>query len=110
MKRRKPGRPEKTLKQSVSVGYAWYKEDQWDRLHQVCPDSKDFPNEYREWLSFAEPRFEQLTREGKAQGMKLVKVTVDVDELLEWCQRHRLQPNGHARSQFVAEKVATGKG
>lgn len=97
------GEPAKKL---IPVGYAWYKEDQWDRLHEVCPDSEDFSDSFHEWLEFANQRCEQLTEEVQGRGMKLVKVIIDVDELLEWCQRNHQEPNGQARSHFVAEKVS----
>jgi hypothetical protein len=109
MKRRnKPGQRGGSGQKSspVLAGYAWYQEDQWDRLHEVCPDSDDFPAGYQEWLEFANERFEQLSQKGHHQNMMVVKVLVDVDELLEWCRTRRLQPNGQARSQFVAEKVS----
>jgi hypothetical protein len=112
MKRRNKPSHRRGARQASSpilAGYAWYQEKQWDHLHQVCPDSDEFPTGYQEWLEFANGRFDQLRQECHAHNMKLVKVFVDVDELLAWCRIRHLQPNGQARSQFVAEKVSATK-
>ena len=107
--RKKPGQAKTTHRQLIVVGYAWYKDDQWDRVREVCPDSDGFADTYRNGWDFAQERFQQLGKEVQQRGMKLVKVPLDVEELLEWCRSHRLQPNGQARSQFVAEKAAKMK-
>ncbi len=88
------------------VGYAWYRKEQWERLRQVCPDVDNIEERFEDWHQSAESHFQQLGKKCEREGMRLVKVEVDIEELLRWCAANGLVPDGRARSRFTAEKAS----
>jgi len=83
------------------TGLAWYKPNQWARLLQVCEDVDDLPRTYLEWLESANKRLREMGR----SGANVRKIYVDVDELADWCARHDLPVDRHARRRYVAERA-----
>ena len=39
------------------VGFAWYKEEQWQRLREVCPDRDKLEERYEDWRRTATQAF-----------------------------------------------------
>jgi hypothetical protein len=48
---------------------------------------------------------EQNLKEINVPGLELLKVDVDSEQLIAWCNMRGLEINAEARSQYVAEKV-----
>lgn len=86
------------------IGVAWYHSDQWERLKEVSEDRVDLEETWEEWSRGAE---ETLQR-GRAKGLDVRKVDVDVEELVRWCQAKRRPINGESRSAFAVEKLQAG--
>lgn len=91
---RKAARREKN---APLVGLGWYSRGQWEALTQVVPNRSDLDDTYEEWEAQATEALQMLS----AQGIRAVKVEVDVDELVEWCKNTGRQPNSEARADFV---------
>lgn len=86
-----------------SVGVPWFTAETWPRLLEVSgADADNLPDTYEEWLAVAEPRFAQHV----ANGMPLVRVLIDPDELLAWCEDNGLPVNQEARATFAALVLA----
>jgi len=82
-------------------GGAWYKREQWALLKSTAPDADDLEETYDEWLEFAKHSFKVIWD----TGIDLVKVDVDVDELIEWCRNEERPVDGAARTSFVIQKM-----
>jgi hypothetical protein len=86
------------------VGIAWYTPEQWARLKLLADDSEALDDTYKAWLKNANGHIRGL----KKQGLQLVKVPLDVDEWVAWCQKKGKALDGAARSEFVSRKVSEG--
>ena len=106
-RRRREQKPEPNSggksRQETVIGFAWFKEDQWTRFREVCPDDDVLEESYADWRTSALKTIRTLTQ----QGMVVRKALVDLDELLEWCKSRNLEPNGEARARFAAEKISS---
>lgn len=83
------------------VGVAWYKPDQWQKLLAVSVDRDKLEETYDEWMLEAERVIKELRR----QGLYIVKVDVNIEELVAWCQKKKIPVNGEARSMYAAHKL-----
>ena len=81
------------------VGVAWYKPEQWERLLEISADRADLESTHAEWERNAVLAMEWHSR----GGLRLEKVPVDVEELLQWCLTRNLPVDGETRSLFVTE-------
>lgn len=82
----------------MRLSIAWYKPEQWQRLLEVSVDSDRLEKTFGEWQIFAEKAMEDFA----ARGSFPIKVVVDVEELLAWCNENGLPVNGESRSQYTA--------
>lgn len=83
------------------VGVAWYRPEQWERLRDISVDKDVLEETHAEWLQNAEKALQEFRR----QGVEPVKVDVDVEELLEWCESRDIAVDGKARSDYTAAKL-----
>lgn len=90
---RKPKSPEK-----VVMGVGWYRPEQWKLLRQISADVNELEKTHAEWLAIAEKAVKDLKR----QGLSIIKVDVDVEELRNWCGRQGLPIDASARAQFIS--------
>lgn len=92
---------ESHAKPHTQVGVAWYKPDQWERLLAVSVDKDNLEETYEEWTLEAKRVIKELRR----QGLNIVKVDVNIEELIDWCQQKNIPVNGEARSMYAAHKL-----
>jgi hypothetical protein len=85
----------------IESGVAWYRRDQWEQLLSVSTDRSDLEDTYEEWVNYAQHGIQVLEN----QGVRLVKVDVDVDDLIRWCADGNREVDAEARADFVADKV-----
>ena len=83
------------------VAVAWYQPDQWQKLLAVSVDKDKLEETYEDWRQEAERVIKELRR----QGLHILKVDVNIEELVAWCQKKKIRVNGEARSQFAAYKL-----
>jgi hypothetical protein len=93
IKRKKPKMPK-------FLGMAWYRPWQWDRLREIVTAPDELAATYPEWLAMAEKSIQLLRR----RGVNPIKVDIDAEELLAWCQERDLPVTHDARYSFVVEK------
>jgi hypothetical protein len=84
-----------------SFGIAWYRREQWALLKSVATDSDEIEETYDEWLEFAQ----RYLKEVWESGIDILKVEIDVEELIQWCQTNNRAVDGEARSDFVVLKL-----
>jgi hypothetical protein len=82
------------------LAIAWFRAEQWERLLSVSSDRKTLEGTYEEWRVNAEGQIAAL----QAQGFKVTRVDVDLEELINWCGIKRMPINGESRSEFAAHK------
>ncbi|MHC4441404.1 MAG: hypothetical protein ACYTF1_12795 [Planctomycetota bacterium] len=88
-------------KEQNVVGVAWYSSEQWDLLRSVSDDVDELEETYDDWIACAEKTTAQL----EEQSIKIHKVHVDVDEIVEWCKENNKPVDAHARSEFTTHKL-----
>jgi hypothetical protein len=82
---------------TLIMGVTWYRAEQWDRLREISADKETFATTYEASLVDWEKKMRQL----EAQGMRPIKVEVDVEELLTWCTTQGLAITPETRTQFM---------
>ncbi len=80
-----------------SLAFAWLREEDWPRW--LALDSTLEPN-YQHWLTRMEKAFDHYTK----HGLNVEKVTIEVDEFLEWSKANGGKLDSNARSTFAAYK------
>ncbi len=93
---------EKRLEETVVMGVAWYKREQWERLREISEDGDELGATYEEW----ERNVEKSLREMQKAGMYPEKVEIDVEGLLHWCNEQDRAVDGSARAQYATKKLA----
>ena len=88
--------------QTMVIGFAWYRPDQWQRIREISADQDDLHDNYLEWLQSAEARFQEF----RSMGLRVEKVDVQSEALILWCNERGLEINGKARSRYVAERLS----
>ncbi len=87
--------------QKPVVGVGWYKEDQWDLLRENSEDRDELEDTYSEWVAHASDSVKQISK----FGYVVEKIDIDVNELIEWCNKEKCVMNGESRSLFISEKT-----
>jgi hypothetical protein len=92
---------EKTGSNKMALGFAWFRAEDWDELRRASVDSQHMEERYEDWERMAASKLEEL----RQRGVRVEKILVDLQELLQWCQAHNVHLDAAARSRFAAEKV-----
>src|SRR4030095_12208397 len=82
---------------TLIMGVSWYRPEQWARLREISEDKATFDTSYEESLVEWEKKIQDL----EAQGMRPIKVEVDVEELLPWCTTQGLPLTPETRTRFM---------
>jgi hypothetical protein len=86
---------------SLVMGVTWYRSEQWERLREISEDKDNFDKTYEESRLDSENQVKQL----EAQGIRPVKVEVDVEEMLTWCSAQGLAVTPETRTKFMMTKL-----
>ena len=91
---------------ALVIGLGWYSREQWEALTKAVPDRPELDDTYEEWEAQAMDALHTLA----AQGLRPVKVRVDVQELVAWCQSKGRPVNGESRADFVSHLLTKHSG
>ena len=83
------------------VGVAWYRPEEWEILRNAAVDKNTLENTHAEWLADAERVVKQL----RQKGLHIVKVDIEIADLILWCESQNIPLDGNARSKYAAFKV-----
>ncbi len=86
---------------SAVIGVAWYRPEQWEIMRNVAVDGDKLEDTYAEWLMDAERVVKQLQQ----GGLRVIKVDIEVADLMLWCESQQIPLDGKARSNYAAFKV-----
>jgi hypothetical protein len=85
---------------SVS-GIIWWKPEQWEKAKKISDDSHAFDDTYKDWKVTAEKMLISFHN----IGIKVYKIEIDLDELVQWCKDQKVPLDSGARSRFATMKV-----
>jgi len=80
-------------------GVCWYKPEQWQRLREIVDDPDDIEDTHEEWKKGANKAISEF----QSQGIQVKKVSINVEELLAWCNERGVPVNGESRSEYVTD-------
>ena len=83
--------------QTLLMGVSWYRPEQWERLREISEDKATFDTPYEASLVESEKKIQDL----EAQGIRPIKVEVDVEALLTWCTAQGLAVTPETRTKFM---------
>ncbi len=86
------------MKEKRIVGLAWWQADQWKRLKEISEDRENLEDTYEEWRKNASG----VIRELEAQGQIIKKVSINLEELILWCNENSKPLNGASRAEYSA--------
>jgi hypothetical protein len=89
----------KLQKNICSIPY--YRREQYDLLREASTDKETFSISYEEMMAITE----STHRDMETKGFKVIKIDVDVDELLEWSTFLSVSLNPVSRTKFAMEKL-----
>jgi len=82
---------------TLLMGVSWYRPEQWERLREISEDKATFEIPYEASLVESEKKIQNL----EAQGIRPIKVEVDVEELLTWYTAQGLAVTPETRTKYM---------
>jgi hypothetical protein len=79
----------------------YYRKDQYGLLCEASIDKETFSIPYERMMDITE----SIHREMEKKGFKVVKIDVDIEELIEWAASQHLNLNPESRTKFAIEKL-----
>jgi hypothetical protein len=84
-------------KNNRNLALAWYRQDQWQLLLDYSTDSDRLERTYQEWLQHVEKKVNEMGKE----GINVVKIDINIEEMKKWCERHDKPIDGYTRSEYA---------
>ena len=93
------------------IGIAWYKDEAtYRRALAIFTDSKNMPATYEDWQALVGREHEEI----KGAGNIALRVDIDPETFVDWCNVHGFRADSQGRTAFVndaeLEYQKTGKG
>ena len=93
------------------IGIAWFKDEPtYRRALAIFSDAKNMPATYQEWKGLVERQLKEI----KDGGNTAIRVDIEPDTFIDWCNLRGFQPNSQARIAYVnhveLEYRKTGQG
>ena len=82
----------------VVTGICWYSAEQWARLREVASDPGELEETHEEWLTM----MKRSLRSFREAGIQYQLIDIDVEELVNWCNRKRIPINSSSRAEYAA--------
>ena len=93
------GRPDEP--EEAVTGIAWYRRDQWPLLLKTAADRSELEETYDEWLT----NVRQIMTDIESKGVQVIKVPIDLEDLIEWCKLEGRGQDGAARASYTSNKL-----
>ncbi len=84
-------------KNNRNLALAWYRQDQWQLLLDYSTDSDRLERTYQEWLEHVEKKINEMGKE----GINVVKIDINIEDMKKWCERHDKPIDGYTRSEYA---------
>jgi hypothetical protein len=82
------------------VNIAYYEKKDWDFLLSVISDREKMHDTWEDWFK----DFIKLKAGLTAEGLEVRAVTIDINDLVNYCVQRKIKIDGAARSQYVQTK------
>jgi predicted metal-dependent phosphotriesterase family hydrolase len=92
-------------KSQIIVGIGYYKREEWERFLASAEDREELEDTYDEWVV----DFHKTISNAKKAGVRLKKVTINLDDLMDYCIKKKRKNNSETRSHFIADLVRSGR-
>ncbi len=79
----------------------YYRKDQYDVLRDISTDKETFSKSYEESMAITESQHQAMEN----KGFKVVKINVDIKELVDWADSLNVNINPENRTKFAMEKL-----
>ncbi len=86
----------------MPIAAAVYQPEQYDRLLATAEDASDLEPTWQEWHTV----YQETRRKMAELGMDLIEVTVDLDDLDNYCQEQGLKNTSGTRAQYAAHVLS----
>ena len=80
---------------------AYYRKDQYDRYREISVDKEALSKSYDEMMVSAKSKYKEMEN----KGFKVVKIDIDIEELIEWCRNRKVTINPESRTKFSMKKL-----
>lgn len=87
------------------AGICWFEKEQWERLKEVAEDRDRLEDTWEEWHARSLDMIETFA----TRNIFIEKVSVDLDELINWCNSKEKGVNSATRAEFVTQKMINNK-
>jgi hypothetical protein len=88
----------------ISIGF--YQREQWPLLLETADDRQVIEDTYEEWQLSVKKNLKNF----RATGIEPLRVDVDINELMAWCNAKGLKNIGTTRAEYIAELCRLGRG
>jgi len=85
---------------------SWWRPDTYARIVEISVDKQNFPDTFKEWRKLAQKQFDTL----RAEGLPVVKIVIDPDELLAWATSLGRNVDAKTRIEFALRTYERSKG
>jgi len=75
----------------------WYKEEDWDTLMELFPDSHRLPPSYEDWKG----RADEMKIKAEESGDVVIKVFIDPETFPAWCKEQGKEMNSESRAELA---------
>jgi len=83
----------------LEVGITWYCRAEYDDLRGIMEDADKLHDTFDEWLTSAEAVERRVNKSGK----HAIRVYLNRDDFIKWCDQHRRPRNAKSRSAHVVK-------
>jgi len=85
---------------SKRINIAFYEKKDWEQFLRIIDDRENMFDTWEEWHQ----SFLNLKNHLIQEGIQLNIVIININELVNYCNKRKIKLDGKARSQFVAIK------
>lgn len=90
------------IQEYTMVGVAWYEtEREWMLMREISEDGDKFEQSYAEWTEI----FENSVADMKKLGIIGIRVPVNVEHFMLWCEEQQIPMNAFSRSRYVNSNI-----
>ena len=86
------------MKNLPEVNLAYYEKSDWNKFLSIAVDRETLHDSWDDWHE----SFLRTKNHLKSQGFVVHKITIDLDDLDEFCRSRQIANNGKARSEYVS--------
>ena len=84
------------------LGFAYYKKDQWHQIRCIMNDKEIMAEDWETWRLDLEKGLTEYFN----KGFQVLRIVLDIQELLEFSAKYKKPLNGKTRTGLVSQKMA----